>query len=362
MSENKKIERNYFKGSDEFYWGDTKLGNNVFEVWYWIIKKKGRCGMSVQRYPLHINLFKGEGRILIIPFIKHTGGFLVHSDWWFVNIENMEDYLNIGESVFKSIDYIKNSPASSLTPKEQDLKAVWKKKSKYKGWMSFWENNLHGSILFFEDGSYKVASKERSEKLRGGFSDYIKIINLPSTAIAEEIGEAVIDVFRAAEEYYKEKPAYDFFPSKSLELFDDSVLTIKHPRDKRFYDYEDYGVGELYQCYLYLPQEDAESSAEFYIGIASELNCNLDIGNVRSSWERMYGKAEFFEMQEVDYGIFKLRIEMKNKNTHRISYILQMDEYLLLECCMDVHQPNRRKKLDKKLVDLFQEFTLSCKM
>lgn len=83
--------------------------------------------------------------------------------------------------------------------------------------------------------------------------------------------------------------------------------------------------------------------------------------NVRSSWEEVYGKAEFFEIQECDCGIFKLRVEMRNKDTHKISYFLQLEEDLILECGMDVHQPNRRKKLDEKLVDMFREFILSCK-
>ena len=28
---------------------------------------------------------------------------------------------------------------------------------------------------------------------------------------------------------------------------------------------------------------------------------------------------------------------------------------------MDIHQPNRRKKLDEKLTALFEEFALECK-
>ena len=97
------------------------------------------------------------------------------------------------------------------------------------------------------------------------------------------------------------------------------------------------------------------------MGIAPELDCNLDVQNIKSCWEEVYGKAEFFEVQEVEYGLFKLRVEMRNKATHKISYLLQMEEDLLLECGMDVHQPNRRKKLDENLSALFEEFTLECK-
>ena len=46
----------------------------------------------------------------------------------------------------------------------------------------------------------------------------------------------------------------------------------------------------------------------------------------------------------------QLETEMKNKNTHRISYMLQMEDDLLLECGLEIHQPNSKKKIDEKLL------------
>lgn len=317
--------------------------------------------MSIQSYPMLVSIYKGEGRILIIPVVDHIGGYSIDSSW-FINIENMQDYVSIGKNLFKALDFVKNSPLSRLTPKERELEAAWKINSKYKSWVSFWKNNNFAYFKSFEDGHFQIYSIKRSEKKNGGYGDYIKIIDLPSTVSAEEIGKAVIDVFKAAEEYYQKNLDYVSYPVKKLELLDGSTLTVKCPRDKHFNDCEDCHAAEIYQCYSYLPRTDAESTADFFIGIAPELDCNLDAVNVRSSWEEFYGKADFFEMQDGDYGIFKLRIEMKNKHTHKISYLLRQDEDLLLECGMDVHQPNRRKKLDENLVELFQEFVLSCKM
>lgn len=158
--------------------------------------------MSVQKYPLLLSIYKGEGRILIIPIINHIGGYSIDSSW-FINIEDIGDYSNIGESIFKAIDFVKNSPVSSLTPKERDLEVAWKKNSKYKNWISFWKNNSFAHFMFFMDGHYEVYSMKRSEKRKGGYGDSIKEISLLSTATAEEIGEAVIGVFRASEDYYQ---------------------------------------------------------------------------------------------------------------------------------------------------------------
>ncbi len=73
------------------------------------------------------------------------------------------------------------------------------------------------------------------------------------------------------------------------------------------------------------------------------------------------GKAEFFEVEPVEHGIFKLCAEMRNKNVHRISYLLQIDESELLDCTMELHKPNSRKKLNEKLSALFEEFARQCK-
>ncbi len=317
--------------------------------------------MSVQTYPLLMSIYKGEGRVLIMPVIRHMAGYSVNADW-VANIQQIDDYASIGKGVIHAVDFIRNSPLSMSTPRERELDPIWKKNTKYKSEISFWKNNLLTRIKVFEDGHYLIYSMKRSEKRKGGYSEIIKEINLLPNASNEEIGKAVLSAFEALEDYYKNnKEQQDYF-TKNIELLGGSMLTLTVPKDNHFIDSEDCHAAEIYQCYSYLSQEGAESSAEFFLGIAPELDCNLDALNVRSSWEEFYGKADFFEMQDGDYGIFKLRIEMKNKHTHKISYLLRQDEDLLLECGMEVHQPNRKKKLDEKLVDLFQEFVLSCKM
>ena len=317
--------------------------------------------MSVQTYPLLMSIYKGEGRVLIMPVIRHMAGYSVNADW-VVNIQQIDDYASIGKSVIHAVDFIRNSPLSMSTPRERELNPIWKKNTKYKSEISFWKNNLLTRIKVLEDGHYLIYSMKRSEKRKGGYSEIIKEINLLSNASNEEIGKAVLSAFEALEDYYKNNKEQQDYLTKNIELLDGSMLTLTVPKDNHFIDSEDCGAAEIYQCYSYLPQKGAESSAEFFLGIAPELDCNLDVLNVRSSWEEFYGKADFFEMQEGDYGIFKLRIEMKNKHTHKISYLLRQDEDLFLECGMDVHQPNRRKKLDEKLIELFKEFVLSCKM
>lgn len=316
--------------------------------------------MSEQAYPMLLSIYKGEGRILVVPVINHVAGYSINSGW-FQNIQDLEGFADIGKSIIASIDFVKNSPLSKLTPKERELDEAWKKNSKYKSWVSFWKNNYFVRLKYLEDGQYEIYAMQRSEKRSGAYAECIKRINLSQGATEEEIGRAVMDGFEAVQEYYKDKPKQALNANKLIKLFDGSGLTVNPPKDKHFQDVGDCNAAELYQCYRYITQEGAESSADFFVGCASELDCNLEKQNVQTSWEEIYGVAEYFEMQETDDGIFQLRAEMRNKDTHKISYFLELEKDLILECGMMLYMPNKRKKLDESLDQLFTEFVLSCK-
>ncbi len=177
----------------------------------------------------------------------------------------------------------------------------------------------------------------------------------------EKLGEMIIEALDRSRKI-SDKVAGNPYPEKNIELLSGAKLIVSAPRDKHFTDEEDNGVCELYQLYGYYPREDSEeASAVFYIGIAAELDCDMSEDNIRKAWEKLHGKAELFEVKQTEHGIFKLRAEMKNKSVHRISYLLQIDENELLDCTMEFHKPNSRKKLDEKLTTLFEEFALRCR-
>lgn len=313
--------------------------------------------MNVPSYPLSIRICKGEGRIAIIPIIRHKLGGSIVADWSAI-MSDTEDCFAVGSAVLDATHFIKESPPSEMTSEESD--AAWQKNTKYKSWVSFWKHNHFGRVEIAEDGQYKIYSLQRSEKRQGLYTEFIKLVYLPSDAFAEEVGQAVIDVLEASEAYYQDHKETEAWRRKVVELADDTSLTVIYPKDRHFEDCEDCNVAEIYQCYEYHAQEGSESSAEFFVGMAAELDCSLEEENVASTWERIYGKADFFEMKAISHGIYKFRAETRNKDCHKISYFLQTAEDLLLECGMQVHQPNRRKKLDEKLAALFEEFASGC--
>lgn len=92
--------------------------------------------MMLHSYPLLISIYKGEGRMLIVPLIDHIAGYSIDSDW-FISLSDLDNVVSVGEGVKSALDYIRNSPLSSLMPNERKENAAWKKNTKYRSRVSF---------------------------------------------------------------------------------------------------------------------------------------------------------------------------------------------------------------------------------
>lgn len=176
----------------------------------------------------------------------------------------------------------------------------------------------------------------------------------------ERLGWMVLEAFERSRKMAA-RMSGDFCPAKIIELLDGSVVEVSAPQDRHFADFEDGGVGELYQVYSYLAKEGADSSADFYLSVAPEIYDTLTCANIRAAWENTYGQADCVDVCEVNYGIYTVRAEIKNKQVHRIAYFTALSDGMLLECCMNLPQPNRRKKLDEILPAIFEKFAIGCK-
>ena len=158
--------------------------------------------MSVQPYPRTVRIYKGEGRFLIVEEVEHRAGYNTYSDKITIVSETEDDLVDkLGNKVLSRIKAVENSPLYVGKPKQ-----FWKNGSKYKGYITFWKHNFLAYVKLFEDGSYEIYSTKKFREKKGGYNGCIKSINLPANATAEEIGNAIIDVFKAAEEYYERNP------------------------------------------------------------------------------------------------------------------------------------------------------------
>ena len=107
-------------------------------------------------------------------------------------------------------------------------------------------------------------------------------------------------------------------PPKELDMHEGTIIEVTAPNDKHFADYEDAGVGEIYQDYSYIAREGARSSADFMLTIAPEIYNDLSCENISSAWVKAFGKADELDVTETEYGIFQYRAEFKNKKMYRL--------------------------------------------
>ena len=155
--------------------------------------------MSEQEYSWDVHIFKGEGRYAFQPIIQNEWLRRINADYYRILDENESAYM-LGCTTIEMMDYIKNSPRPSVQVKDAPQS---ERLSKYGVWSKFFKGNLLTAIMY--DGNvYSIFSQERRSR-RGGGSGYcgqIEYIELPNTATAEELGEAILKAFDAAEKFY----------------------------------------------------------------------------------------------------------------------------------------------------------------
>lgn len=190
------------------------------------------------------------------------------------------------------------------------------------------------------------------------FSDPLEFDN---DVAPERLGEMILEAFDRSRKMAEVKSS-GVCPPKEIDLFEGTIVEVTPPKDKHFADYDDAGVGEIYQDYAYIAREGSESSADFLLTAAPEIYEDLSCDNIRSAWLEAFGKADELDVTETEYGIFRYRAEFRNKKMYRIAYFRELNDGTALECCLELTSPSKKKKLTEKLPEIFEKFALDCKI
>lgn len=221
-----------------------------------------------------------------------------------------------------------------------------------------------GIYHFFFTWTYKCGNHFHLDHADSTGTEGVLTFNKPlefnDSITPEELGSIIEEAFLRRNKLEAMAPG-NFAPVKKITLNDGSVLTVKAPKNKKFADYSNIGFADTYQVFSYIANYGDTPSAEFIISSAPELHGDLNCDNIRLAWCEAYDKAELLEAREIQYGIYNIRAEMRSSKSHRIAYFSKLNSGQVLECCMNVKQPNKRKKLDEKLSSLFETFALNCK-
>lgn len=222
-------------------------------------------------------------------------------------------------------------------------------------------NNRYKFFLswIYQEGRKKWCDSSDSTG-KEGILTFDESLEFDDGIASERLGEMILEAFERSRKM-SERMSGKFCPTKQIQLLDETIIEVKPPQDKHFVDYDDACVGEIYQVYSYITKEGANSSADFMLTVAPELYKELTCDNIRSAWFEAFGTADDITVTETQYGIYRYRAEMTNKKMYRIAYFTSCKDGLVLECCMEVVNPSKKKKLIEKLPALFEEFALNCK-
>lgn len=184
--------------------------------------------MSEQKYPWMVDIYKGEGKIRIVPYLEHISPLRVPSDIYYVC--ECDALLEIGKRVFDALEIIGKSPISTI-PRDEVAKirptAIG---SKYKTWNTFFNNNDEADVRLFENGEMKIY---------GGHGGEYPPITLTSGLPFEKVGEAVIEMFNTIEESRKEYAERLFLPVPEII----EISGASHSVEQRFKDLD----GNMYR-------------------------------------------------------------------------------------------------------------------
>lgn len=206
---------------------------------------------------------------------------------------------------------------------------------------------------FFNSSSLSTGKK--------GILTFDNALEFYDDVLPEQLGEMIMEAFERSNKMAAAM-SRGTLPDKEFDLLEGTIVTVTPPKDKHFVDNEDAGVGEIYQDYAYIAKEDAESSADFMLTVAPELYEELSCDNIRLAWIEAFGEAEEISVTETEYGIFSYRAELKNKKMYRIAYFRELNDGTAVECCMEIPNPSKKKRLTEKLPSMFEQFAGKCRI
>lgn len=326
-------------------------------------RKKGleyRYCTSV-KYPYHVNVYKGENKIIISPLITTAGWYLTDMAWHKVIYETNDPKV-IGEAVFETFEHISQSWVDARTPKEREEDSFYKVCTKHKTYSSFKRKYLHCVVLLNEDGTFLVVQTETENHYKTYGKDTADeiLVNMPSDSSQEDVGKEIVKAFEAMEKITRKSVSCRIKTDVIKTLSGDKFL-YDIPDKKRYADSEDFHAAEIYREYSYFPKNSEESTADMYFGMAAELDCVVTYDSLRDAFTDYYGNVTGMTFSRLSNDLFDYYADITGDSYRKISYIKIIDDAELLSCELLLNTKRLRSATVIKTINDFEKMVKSCK-
>lgn len=224
------------------------------------------------------------------------------------------------------------------------------------------KNSLYEFGIFW---SYKEGKRYYSDSSdstgKDGVLVFDKLPEFGDNISLQALGEMIIEALDRSRKL-ADKMSLDICPKKDIELLNGQILSIYPPKDRHIVDFLDASAAEIYQIYSYVKSWDKEPYADFFFSIAPEIYHSLSIESIKNGWYEAYNCEDEIFVSVCELGIFSFKAEFKTSKLYKQSYFRKLDEDCILECSVEIKNPNQKKKVFDKLIDLFNGFAFNCKI
>ena len=153
----------------------------------------------MQPYPWTVDVYLGEERMVIMPYLKHSAGYRTTVDFA-ISINDYTNKTKIGQAVLDAFAFISKHP---ITDKSVE---IWSAYTKYKSWKGFCHHNYCVEIQLNEASEYILRSMQ-PEKSVLGFNGYVDAgIRLTKDACSLDFGNAILKLIINTQKYMIEHP------------------------------------------------------------------------------------------------------------------------------------------------------------
>lgn len=326
-------------------------------------KRRGtnhQCCKEV-KYPYHVDIYKGEGKIIIVPLITSAGWYSTEMAWHRI-INETYNSIHIGDTIIEALNYIKSRWVDVRYRKEREEDSFITKATSCKSYKAFNKKYLLCGVIFDKDGKITISSTEKLDGNKGyGGNDeglvYLSINNSP-----EEIGNAVINCFKMMEEAEENQKTGNKKRTSVIETLSDDKISFELPDLNRYEDEQDFHSAEIYQGYSFSYQNSDEPAARFYFSIAPELDNELNKDAVINAFEEEYEEPSEVKFEKLTDSFYEYYADIISDNYRKIAYLRRMDENELFSCELIIETKALRKATMIKLIRDFDNMANSCKL
>ena len=292
-----------------------------------------------------VSINREKDRFPVCPFVMSWGINRV-TDRFFRSLRGPDvTARDVGVAVLDAFAFIERTGPLELTLEENEN--FWRHDTKYKTWRAFVRNNDLVEVTNYKDKEYWVyAYPPRSDN--ADLDDEVWRGTVPAGASAEELGQAVLDAYRAIDEWKKTHGRRAGRPQatavRRVELCDGGVATLPGPGEG--FAERTSAAGEVLLAFERTGR-GGDPVASLYLAEAewdAETDGGESWGEWLERWEEGNGPARSVSREACAEGPFTRRWTARNGSCLTVALLAPLTDGLAVMLCLDAARPGRRAK------------------